>query len=98
MIDRPRHGTGALRLMVFSALALMPFAAAAQSASADDDAAAAGVVAAQVRNQGLACDDPVSAARDPESDDDAVWTLTCKNASYRVRLVPDMAAEIEKIQ
>ena len=34
-----------------------------------------------------------SAPREMANDlDDAVWILKCQNATYRVRLVPDMAA------
>ena len=50
-----------------------------------------------MRDQGYECDEPVSASQDQESEGDAVWTLKCANATYRVRLVPDMAAAIEKI-
>ena len=62
-----------------------------------DDKAAADLVATQVREQGYTCDEPTNASQDPESEDDAVWTLNCANTSYRVRLVPDMAAQIEQI-
>jgi hypothetical protein len=56
-------------------------------------------VATQVRTQGYQCDDPVSATRDTDlsKPDLAVWNLKCKNASYRVMLVPDMAARITKL-
>jgi hypothetical protein len=30
--------------------------------------------------------------------DSAVWVLKCRNATYRVRLVPDMAARIVKLK
>ena len=73
-----------------------PVAAQAQS-GASDDAAAGALVAVQVRNQGFACAEPVSAKRDTSVDDNAVWTLTCADASYRVRLIPDQAAEVEKL-
>ena len=29
--------------------------------------------------------------------DESVWILKCTNGSYRMRLVPDMAAKVEKI-
>ncbi|MFL5022019.1 MAG: hypothetical protein ACJ8B9_07740 [Microvirga sp.] len=29
--------------------------------------------------------------------DEVVWNLRCGNASYRMRLTPDMAARIEKL-
>ena len=30
--------------------------------------------------------------------DEPVWILTCANAAYRVRLVPNLAAHIERLQ
>ena len=83
----------ALGWAVAIALVASVFPAAAQT----DDAAAGELVAIQVRNQGLACGEPVSAKRDPTAQDDAVWTLTCADARYRVRLVPDQAAQVEKL-
>ena len=65
--------------------------------AAQSDAAAGELVAVQVRNQGFPCADPVDAKRDPNANDDAVWTLTCADGSYRVRLVPDQAAQVEKL-
>ncbi len=57
------------------------------------------IVAAQVREQGYQCKTPKSAVADPDDStpDEKVWILTCEDASYRVRLVPDMAADIEQI-
>jgi len=55
------------------------------------------IIAAQIRDQGYACDKAVSAKREGESSDDAVWILKCQNATYRVRLVPDMAAKVEQL-
>ena len=64
---------------------------AQQEPAADD-------IAAQVRLQGHACDGAVSGRRDAKYSwpDEPLWILTCANATYRVRLVPDMAAQIEK--
>jgi hypothetical protein len=70
--------------------------AAAQADSADDNAAA-DLVAVQVRDQGYKCDEPTKATQEQDQDGDSVWRLDCQNASYRVRLVPDMAAAIETI-
>lgn len=72
-------------------------AALGQDGSSEPDGSPADIVAAQVRDQGYQCDKPTSATQDQESEGDAVWTLHCANASYRVRLVPDMAAAIEQI-
>jgi len=41
----------------------------------------------------------VTAVRDAgrSKPDEVAWILKCANASYRMRLVPDMAAAIEKL-
>ena len=59
----------------------------------------ADVVADQVRSQGYACDRVLSADRGKRGSepDEPIWILKCSNGSYRVRLVGDMAARIEKI-
>ena len=56
-------------------------------------------ISAQIRAQGYRCDMPVSAERDPalSRPDEAVWILKCQNATYRVRLIPDMAARVEQL-
>lgn len=60
----------------------------------------AGDIAAQVRSQGYTCDDPVTAKRNIRlsKPDEAVWVLNCRNATYGVRLDPNMAAHIVKLK
>ena len=60
----------------------------------------ADAVAAQVRQQGYQCDQPATAARDVRRSkpDSAVWVLSCGNVAYRVRLVPDKAAQVVKLK
>jgi hypothetical protein len=60
----------------------------------------AGIVAAHIRTQGYACIDPVSATRDRQDSrpNVTVWVLRCRNASYRVQLVPDMAAQVTLLE
>jgi len=57
------------------------------------------ILAVQLRRQGHRCDAPVTAVRDARRSkpDEVAWILKCANASYRMRLVPDMAAAIEKL-
>jgi hypothetical protein len=57
-------------------------------------------VAAQVRSQGYQCDPSVTAKREVSlsKPDSTVWTLKCRNATYRVRLVPDMSAHVVKLK
>jgi hypothetical protein len=68
-------------------------------AQAVNTAASAEVLADKVRSQGYSCDRALSAERNAEASrsDEAVWVLKCTNSSYRMRLVPDMAAKVEKI-
>jgi hypothetical protein len=58
------------------------------------------VLAAQIRIQGVACDKPLSAARDIKRSrpDYAVWVLKCSNAIYRIGRAPDMAANVEQLR
>lgn len=76
-------------------MALADYPASAQ----DAEAISSDILAAQIRSQGFKCDTPQSARRDPQAQrpDQAVWTLKCKNGSYRVRLVPDQAAKVEAL-
>jgi len=80
-------------------LTAMVDAVAAQTDSDATDRAAADIVATQIRSQGYACDEPSSAKPDQNASrpDETAWILTCKNASYRVRLVPDMGAQVEQL-
>jgi hypothetical protein len=61
--------------------------------------AAPETLVAQLRLQGHRCDEPVTAQRDAQlsKPDETVWNLRCGDASYRMRLTPDMAARIEKL-
>ncbi len=56
-----------------------------------------GIIAAHIRMQGYTCDEPRRAERDAQASkpNETVWTLDCGNATYRVTLVPNMAARIE---
>jgi hypothetical protein len=57
------------------------------------------IIAVQIRKQGFECKTPLSAERDPEASkpDDAAWILRCDGVSYKVRLVPNMAAKVERL-
>ena len=68
------------------------------SVAAEPETAAAEIVAAQVRTQGHTCTRPVTAVREASEPNVTVWMLSCGNASYRVRLVPDMAAQITQLK
>lgn len=56
------------------------------------------VVAAIVRAQGIACTAPSTVARqdDASKPDEPVYVISCREASYRVRIVPDQASIITR--
>lgn len=58
------------------------------------------ILAVRVREQGHVCERPIKAEQDLAASRPlgAVWILQCSNASYRVVLHPDMAAEIDVLQ
>jgi hypothetical protein len=89
-----------LRLPCAAALpsAIAIFAIAWTQSGAAQDAASA-MLAAQIREQGYACGQPIGAERDPAlaRADSAVWLLSCNDVRYRIRLVPDMAARVERL-
>ena len=78
---------------------LMTLCLSSQLAIAQDVESPKDDIAAQIRAQGYACDQPQSATRDAQASrpDEEVWLLRCEGASYRVRLIPDMAAQVERI-
>ena len=57
------------------------------------------LLADQLRLQGFACAHPKKATRDAAASKphEAVWVVTCEDDTYRMRLIPDMAAKIEKL-
>jgi hypothetical protein len=57
-------------------------------------------LAAQIRQQGYRCNQPITAVRDVglSKPDSAVWILKCRNATYRMRLYPDMAAGVTNLK
>jgi hypothetical protein len=60
----------------------------------------ADIIAAHIRTQGYACENALRAQRNRKASrpNETVWTLRCNNGTYRVRLVPDMAAHVELVQ
>ena len=57
------------------------------------------IIAAQIRMQGFPCEDPKRAEQDEKlsKPNQKVWLLRCANAFYRIKLTPDMAAQVERL-
>lgn len=73
--------------------------AEAQSVQPADDEVPPDIIAVQIRKQGYQCNNPSKAKRDTEASrpDLPVWILTCENATYRVRLVGNMADRVDRM-
>jgi hypothetical protein len=91
-------GFGYIRSICVVTVQVVNSVIAVQSASAQQ--APKDSLAAQIRDQGYSCNKPVSAQKDStrSKPDEAVWVLRCENSSYRLRLVPDMAARVERLK
>src|SRR4051812_29178317 len=68
--------------------------------AAQDEATAMRIVADQVRSQGLACANAISAelVAAESAPDKPVYLLKCDTATYRVQVIPDQAAKVSKVQ
>jgi hypothetical protein len=51
-----------------------------------------------VRTQGFRCDAALGAERVSSTANEAKWILRCTNATYRVRLTPNMGARVQPIR
>lgn len=82
------------RSIVIFMLGLICPAQAAPKTEAKD------IVSIQIRAQGLPCTNPTQAIRDIEdsSRDEMAWVITCREATYRVKLIPHVGAKIEIIE
>jgi hypothetical protein len=89
MTCKPSIGASALVTLLMSAGVAL---------AADDSADPKHIIAAKVRAQGYQCNAPKSAKRDPgfTAPGEIGWMLECEDASYRVMLVPHLAARVER--
>ena len=57
------------------------------------------LLASQIRDQGFACNKPESAKLEEgqSKPNETVWILKCEDDSYRMTVVPDLAAKVEKL-
>jgi hypothetical protein len=57
------------------------------------------ILAARVRDQGYACNKAQASKEElaQSAPNETVWILNCESGSYRVTLVPDLAAKIERL-
>jgi len=70
-----------------------------QISAAEDPETARDIIATQIRSQGYRCNHPETAARDADASkpDEFVWRLQCGQGSYLVRLIPHIAARVERV-
>lgn len=58
------------------------------------------ILSARVRKQGFVCEGPTRAVKDTErsTPGSALWLLLCDSTEYRIRLIPNMAADVELLR
>jgi hypothetical protein len=81
-------------------LAVVTPAAQARFARAQEMSVYIRVLADQVRSQGFACSNPISAERIPSESvaEERSYLLKCEEATYQILLVPDQAAKVIKVE
>lgn len=69
------------------------------SAVAQDQDVDIMVLADQIRSQGFACSNPTSAERiaAESAPDEPAYVLKCESGTYQIRLIPDQAAVVTKV-
>ncbi len=69
------------------------------SLAAQAEAGPADSLAIEIRRQGHLCDGVLGAERDAgqSKPNEPVWIVKCTNATYRIRLVPHQAGQIEQL-
>lgn len=89
--------TKTLHFWIF-AIALATLSGPALSQSADEPTR--DLLASQIRDQGFTCDKPKGAQREVKESrpNETVWILTCEHDTYRMTVIPDMAAKVEKLE
>ena len=76
------------------------FIASISPSYAQDTRLAGTDVSTVVRRQGYRCEKPITATKDAAYSipDEEAWILNCKNATYRVRLLPHSLSPVEVLQ
>lgn len=67
---------------------------------ADDPESAETVISSVVRREGYKCEKPIKATKDVEDSvpEEMAWILKCKNATYKVQLLPHYLSAVEVIE
>ena len=85
---------------IVSVIAFSPVMLFCRVAPAQEQGKANQIVADQVRSQGFVCESPSFAVRMTSewTPEQPAYLLTCQNATYQVRVVPDQAARVIKVK
>lgn len=70
------------------------------TAAAQEENVEMTVLADQIRSQGYPCSNPISAQRmaGESVQEEPVYQLKCESATYQIRLVPDQAAKVTRVE
>src|SRR3954451_19733985 len=95
----PQRTGAALRLALWVGLMVSVTCPTTGQQRSEGEETPAGIHAVRLRQQGYRCDEPARAEPDAAQAraDERAWVVRCANASYRMRLIPDMDAVIEPL-
>lgn len=67
---------------------------------AEDSESPETIVSSVVRREGYKCEKPIKATKDVEDSvpEEMAWILKCKNATYKVQLLPHYLSAVEVIE
>jgi len=67
---------------------------------ADETESVETIVSSVVRREGYKCEKPIKATKDVEDSipEEMAWILKCKNATYKVQLLPHYLSAVEVIE
>src|SRR3954467_12808731 len=95
----PQRTGAALRLALWVGLMVSVTSPTTAQQRSEGEETPAGILAVRLRQQGYRCDEPARAEPDAAGSraDERAWVVICANASYRMRLIPDLDAVIERL-
>lgn len=89
-----------MNLVHLSVLALAVSVGVGPAAASPGNESTPELLASQLRTQGYACSKPKSATHERHAShpNEEVWILRCEDGAYRMTVIPDMAAKVEKLR
>jgi hypothetical protein len=95
-----RSVTGMTKILQLAVICFVSVVGIGPAMCQSADEPTADLLASQLRDQGYRCDKPKGAKHDAKQSkpNETVWILTCEHDTYRMTVIPDLAAKVEKLK